>query len=197
MTAQTPERIILDGRPRALYSAPLYRLLASRRMTLIDPELGYNTGCYRRYLGTWEIRDGRLFLLHLNLYVSDEQPLPAEARWRLLRAVPCSDFPIEAHWFNGRLRISIGRRLVYSHHGWSSWFERERVITLRGGMVVRDREVDTRSILERHLTRNPHMREQLENVDSGGFGPLVWFDNDDVDWTADWWPPDYRREGAG
>jgi len=34
MTAQTPERMIIAGRPRALYADPLYRLLASNRMDL-------------------------------------------------------------------------------------------------------------------------------------------------------------------
>ena len=97
MTAQTPERIIIDGRPRALYEQPLYRLLASRRMDLKDPHRsGFHTGCYRRYLGTWEIRNGTLYLVHLNMVVPDEEPLTPLIRQRLFRAVPCTGFPIKA-----------------------------------------------------------------------------------------------------
>jgi hypothetical protein len=126
---------------------------------------------------------------------SDELPVPDELRTRILRAAVSDDFPIFARWFNGRLRIAIGRRLVYSHHGWSSWFERERVIQFRGGKIVRDREVDTRRILEWFLKRNPEMSDILSGeTDQMNVAPLVWFDETDADPHADeWWPPDYPR----
>ena len=93
MTAQTPERIIIDGRPRARYANPLYRLLASRRIDLKDPSSGFHTGCHRRYVGTWEIRNGTLYLVHLNMVVPDEEPLTPLIRQRLFRAVPCTGSP--------------------------------------------------------------------------------------------------------
>jgi hypothetical protein len=125
----------------------------------------------------------------------DEQPIPQKLRTRLLRAAKCKNFPIPALWFSGRLRIPIGRRLIYSHHGWSHWFERERVIAFVRGEVKRDREVDTRAMLERWLRRNPHMRDRLDGTaEPGDFGPLIWFDRDDEeDRRADWWPRDYTR----
>jgi len=197
MTAQTPERIIIDGRPRALYEQPLYRLLEKRRMTLCDPKderFGMTTACWRRYVGTWEIRDGILFLIHLNLNVPHEEPLPQDIRQRFLRCVPAADFPIRADWFSGRLRIATGPRLVYSHHGWSSWYARERVITIKKGVVKRDRDVDTQAILEWWLRRHPELSDRLSGRAPAAFGPIVWFEKNDEDWTADWWPPDYRKE---
>lgn len=196
MTAQTPERIIIDGRARALYEQPLYRLLASRRMDLIDREMGYTSACHRRYVGTWEIRNGRLYLVHLNHMTPFEEPLSTGMRRRLLRAVPCADFPIEAHWFNGRLRFAIGRCMINSPHGWSHWFERERVITVRGGKVVRDREVDTGAILERCLARRPDVRAQFVEAGADPSAPINWFEDDEDDWTLDWWPSDYPRPDA-
>ena len=148
MTAQTPERLILNGKPHALYAAPLYRLLASRRIEL----RGYHSSCWRGYVGTWEVIGARLYLVHINC---DEPPAEEVLRLKLLRAASASQFPIFASWFNGRLRIQIGRRLIYSHHGWSSWFERERLMTFKQGVLARDREVDTRRILEWWLRRNP------------------------------------------
>jgi hypothetical protein len=195
MTAQIPERIILAGRPRALYGDPLHRLLASSRMTVREYGTGFSTGCYRGYCGTWEIIDHRLHLVHLNLMCPDEAPIPKELRTRLLRAASCANFPIPAHWFNGRLRIAIGRRLVYSHHGWSHWFERERVIAFAAGKVRREREVDTRAMLERWLRRNPQVRDHLDGTAGQGEpGPLIWFDDSEEDWEADWWPHDYARK---
>jgi hypothetical protein len=80
--------------------------------------------------------------------------------------------------------------LIYSHHGWSSWFERERVIHFKAGEIVRDREVDTRAILEWWLRRNPQEADRLDPSNPNPLGPLTWFDDDDDD---DWWPPDYVR----
>ncbi|MEZ2132409.1 MULTISPECIES: hypothetical protein [unclassified Sinorhizobium] len=200
MTAQSPERIILGGYPHALYETPLYRLLKSFRIEPIDYVETLSTSCWRGYCGTWEIMDDRLYLVHLNLRdrydserKSDEWPIPEVLKARILRAAASSNFPIFAHWFNGRLRIAIGRGLVYSHHGWSSWFERERVIQFRGGKVIRDREVDTRRILEWFLRRNPEVSDILSGeTDQVDVAPLVWFDETDADPHADtWWPPDY------
>ncbi|MFG1376892.1 hypothetical protein [Xanthobacter autotrophicus] len=197
MTAQSPERIILDGRPHALYAQPLYRLLKSFR---IDPgQYGecWTTANYRGYIATWDIADGYLRLLHLDVLgrECEESPIPLELRTKLLRAGAARDFPLPAHWFTGRLRIKLGRRLIYSHQGYSHWFERERVITLKQGRVVRVREVDTKAMLEWHLKRHPEMVDFLNGKDRGMPGPLVWFDNsDDDDWEADWWPPDFGPE---
>jgi len=197
MTAQAPERIILDGRPRALYANPLYRLIERCRLDFSDPDV-WNTSNYRGYIGTWEICGRSLYLVHLCRHGRNgEEPLPDDLRRRLFQASQCNGFPIHAHWFNGVLRVSIGKRLVYSHHGWSHWFERERVIRVAAGEIVRDREVDTRAILEWWLQRHPEVYAQLDSSDPDPLRPLAWFDDDeDDDWAADWWPPDYVRPGA-
>src|SRR3954469_16405067 len=156
MTAQTPERIILDGRPRWLFAQPLYRLLKHHRLGLANPYF-QSTAHHRGYVGTWEVIDRRLYLVHLCWDGWDgtycEVPISDELRRTLLRIASSSDFPIHAHWFNGVVRIALGRRLVYSHHGWSHWFERERVIRFKAGEIVRDRQVNTRAILDRWLRR--------------------------------------------
>jgi hypothetical protein len=194
MTAQSPERIIIDGRPRALYADPIGDLLESRGVRFKDHVKVLTTACWRCYRGTWEIRDGALYLVHFSLMQSRETPLTRAARERLFQATDATSFPMKAVWFTGVLRVAIGKRLIYSHHGWSSWFERERVLHIRAGDVVRDREVDTRAILERHLKRNPRAKAVLEGESRGPVEPLIWFDKRDTDWTADWWPPGYKRK---
>lgn len=196
MTAQAPERIILNERPHALHADPLYRLIKRCRINLRNPYV-WSTGNYRGYIGTWEIRGRRLCLVHLCWDGDGETPISDELRERLFRAAQCSGFPIHAHWFNGVIRIAIGKRLVYSHHGWSHWFERERVMHVAAGEIVRDREVDTRAILEWWLRRHPGARGVLDGSDRGDLPvPLCWFDKDDDNWEDDWWPPGYVRPGA-
>lgn len=197
MTAQCPERLIIDGLPHYLYADPLYRLLASRRLTRLFE--AQTSACWRGYCGTWQVIDGRLHLMHINPVGNSDTPLPGDIRCRLLRAVPAREFPVVADWFNGRLKVPSGRRLVYSHHGWSSWHERTRVMTFRHGSLVRDREVDTRAILEWWLKRNPESRARLDRTapDNGVPRPMTWFDDSDDDGIdPNWWPTDYRPAGA-
>jgi hypothetical protein len=197
MTAQIPERIILDGCPHSLYQQPLYPLIERFRLNLKIPHIR-NTANHRGYIGTWEFRDRSLYLTHLSWMGRDLRKVPASeaACRRLFRAAHCHGFPIHAHWFSGILRIAIGRRLIYSHHGWSHWFERERVVHVAAGEIVRDREVDTRAILEWWLRRHPEARGELDGSDRPPVPPLIWFDEDDHDGEADWWPPGYVRSEA-
>lgn len=195
MTAQAPERIIVDDQARRLYSDPLYGLLEARGMADFakgGPVL--SSGCWRCYRGTWEIIGGCLYLIHFSVMWGSEKRLPADLRAKLLEAVSAKDFPVPAVWFDGRLKIPIGRRLVCSHYGWSHWFERQRIVTIRNGMVTRDREVDTQAILERCLLRDPYQRGLLDGSIKGiAGGPLIWFDKrGDVETDLPW-PPGYIR----
>lgn len=169
-------------------------------LDLANPN-GWSTANYRGYVGTWELRDGRLNLVHLCWAGYGEIPISDDFRRRLFQATRCDGFPIPAHWFTGVIRLPIGRRLIYSHHGWSHWFERERVIHFVAGEVTRDREVDTRAILEWWLRRHPEAAERLDPANPDPLGPLTWFDDDaddddSDDGEADWWPPDYVRPGV-
>src|SRR5215470_15506313 len=112
MTAQTPERIIIDGRPRALYANPLYHLLKSHSLTLRNPQR-WCTANYRGYIGTWLIKGRTLFLLHLNwdgfnVGTWGEVPMPRDVLVKVLCAIPCTSLPTPAIWFDGVLRIAIG-----------------------------------------------------------------------------------------
>lgn len=197
MTAQVPERIIIDATPHVLYAQPLYRLFASRRCRF--PRESYTTACHRAYLGTWEVIDGDLYLVHLCACPNAEVPLSPEDRRWFLRLVPTDRFPIRADWFSGRLKVQLGRMLVYSHNGFSSWYEKARIITVHRGRVVRDRVVDTEAILERHKRRDAHFAA-LMNGDCSGYliPPMYWpvTEDDRADDDSDWWPPDYRRTAA-
>jgi hypothetical protein len=189
MTAQIPERMLIDGKPHWLHTQPLYRLLASRRTQIGAPD-GWTTACHRQYVGTWDIVEGNLWLVCLCTFGGEELPLADTMRAWFLRLVPTDRFPVHAQWFNGHLRIPTGPRLVKGLHGWSSWFTRERVITCRHGMMVRDREVDTLSMLEWALRRREGLKQNLDPEDTPG-GPPAWITEDDYDHLrGDWWPPE-------
>src|SRR4051812_9271097 len=58
----------------------------------------FSTGCWRGYIGTWEIKDGRFFLVGLR------------GIYKLL-----GKEPIFADWFTGVLKIPRGEVLHYVH----------------------------------------------------------------------------------
>lgn len=193
MTVQIPERILIDGKPHWLYTQPLYPLLASRQTRIDAPDV-WTTACHRQYVGTWDLIDGKLWLVCLNTYGDEELPLSDAMHSWFLQLVPANKFPVFVEWFSGHLRIPIGPTLVQGSAGWSSWFTRERVVTCRQGRIVRDREVDTLAMLERMLRRHEGLRQRLAPEDALG-GPLTWIDDGDyAHLLGDWWPPQWEAQ---
>jgi hypothetical protein len=191
MTAQIPERILIDGKPHWLYAEPLYHLLDAHKVEMAAPDCLWTTACYRQYVGTWGISEGRLWLVALSTYGCEELPLSDTMRTWFLRLASAGGFPVCAEWFDGCLRIPTGPRLMRGFHGWSSWFTKERVVSCRQGRVVRDREVDTLAMLEWALRRYEGLKQRLEPEDTPG-GPLAWITDDDYDHLrGDWWPPEW------
>lgn len=63
MTAQFYEVLLHEGRPQVLYSTPLESYFETIKPR---PEgLHRNTALERGYVGTWELDDGRLYLIGL------------------------------------------------------------------------------------------------------------------------------------
>ena len=91
-----------------------------------DSILG-STACWRGYLGTWEIRDGRFYLVGLR------------GRLQLREGEP-----IFAEWFSGVLRVPKGEMLQYVHMGYGSVHEQEVHIKIENGVVLTTRVIDNR-----------------------------------------------------
>ena len=148
MTAQLYENLILDGKPVGMAFCPALPLgeprlveltqkeicalrmrtskqLESKR-TMLEFILG-STACWRRYRGTWEVRDGQLFLNSI------------EGRFKLLGTEP-----LFADWFTGVLRVPRGKQLAYVHMGFGSVYAEELHIHVERGRVTGTRVYDNR-----------------------------------------------------
>jgi hypothetical protein len=86
-----------------------------------------STACWRGYQGTWEIKDGRFYLVGLR------------GRFQLRNGTP-----VLADWFSGVLRVPKGERLQYVHMGYGSVYEQELHIKIDNGVVVKTRTIDNR-----------------------------------------------------
>ena len=62
MTAQVHERLIFDGEETSMACCPPLPV-GNRRIVEEDDFLYFSTACWRGYVGTWEIKEGRFFLV--------------------------------------------------------------------------------------------------------------------------------------
>lgn len=127
MTAQVPESLKYQDETLSLCGQPLdsyFELLGED-----PPFVAPHTALWRGYVGSWEIHDGRLYLLRLegcghsgnHIGLSD---LFAEYPERVF-----------AHWVNGVYRANRGKQLKYVHAGFASVYEQDLFFGFEHGLL--------------------------------------------------------------
>jgi hypothetical protein len=143
VTAQMHEQLILDGRrctmtafpqlptghPRVI-ERPEEEIKVQAGMSQLS-EIFHSTACWRRYLGTWEIKDGKLYLVGL------------KGRYKML-----GDGPLFADWASTMLVVPQGRMVKYVHMDFDSKYEREIWITITNGVETKREELGSRLLAE-------------------------------------------------
>lgn len=128
------ERLIWDGKLEWMACVPSLpeghpRIVNATREELENMSIFItgSTGCWRRYQGTWEIKDGRLYLrgLYGRIKLVGEEPLFAD-------------------WVTDELRVVHGKTVHYVHMGFASDYEDEIYIKIEKGIVVCTRSADNR-----------------------------------------------------
>lgn len=132
MTAQFHETLILDGKKTSMaFCPPLpkdQRVVELKEDEMDQDSIVFSTACWRQYLGTWEIKDNKFYLVDIT------------GRYRLAEPPP-----LFADWFTGVLRIPQGKRLHYVHMGFGSVFESELHIKIDQGVVTKTVTIDNRN----------------------------------------------------
>lgn len=187
MTAQVPDRLLYEGEMHPLYSNPLepYWDASGGRPRFVEPR----TCNWRDYVATWEIREGRLWLIGLQgEAVLDERGQPrTEAKSFMDRTLsetlsalqtPASRikvmgladlFPDQpegavAWWFSGRLHVPEGKCVYAVNMGYESIHERERVFTIVEGRVVGVELVPTGEEWRKKVEETRRSREVVRTV---------------------------------
>jgi hypothetical protein len=137
VTAQAHEHLILDGEATTMMSCPP---LPARHPRVLEagppgaltskegvPSFVFSTACWRGYLGTWEVKGGRLYLVKL-----------------VGRCEMVGDEPIPADWVSGWIRVPRGELLEYVHMGFESVYAEELQLRFEGGVEVERRVVNGR-----------------------------------------------------
>lgn len=127
MTAQISESIIYEGENKSLLSCPL-----SDFFSLSDTPSPFHMNCtalWRGYLGSWEIKQERLYLIEVKAGFDDDNPTT------LQDIFPGFSDRVFAHWYTGELRIPDGEQIQYQHMGFGSQYERDILIQIKQGIV--------------------------------------------------------------
>lgn len=135
MTAQVHEKIIFNGKTESMIPSPPISYNPELITELSEKEIRQankagkldhiicSTGCWRGYIGTWEIKDDKFYLNHL------------EGRIKLTK-----NEPVHATWFIGSIRILQGEfRCIDLGH----LYEKETHIKIEAGIVTDQRTIDT------------------------------------------------------
>ena len=131
MTAQLAERLRYQGEEQALCTQPLSDYFA---MGGNNP--GFDAGCtalWRGYVGTWEIKADRLYLIGLQGTLVDGTDAT------LATLFPGFPTRVFAHWYSGYLRIPQGGLLEYVHQGYGSTYESDLFLEVERGILVATR----------------------------------------------------------
>jgi hypothetical protein len=127
MTAQISESIIYDGENKSLLSCPLGDFFS-----LSGTPSPFHMNCtalWRGYLGRWEIKQERLYLIEVKASFDDDNTTT------LQDIFPGFSDRVFAHWYTGELRIPDGEQIQYLHMGFGSQYERDILIQIKQGVV--------------------------------------------------------------
>ena len=142
MAAQLADAILFEGNKLDLYSNPLeeYWLKSKKKR----PAFTTSEDCRRGYIAHWEIRDNQLLLTNVDGIISKRGLFgrkPVNCTMKMLFSKPGQN-GVKADWFSGKLRIPKGNMTQYEHSGYNSRFEREMIITVDKGNILKIRTLD-------------------------------------------------------
>lgn len=149
MTAQCGEKLILDGEKTSMDFCPPIPDSPEVIVRAEDDFSCSNTACWRGYVGTWKIEDGKFYLTDLkgSIHMAKKEPVFAE-------------------WFTGVLRVPQGKLLKYVHMGFGSIYEREIHIKIENGVIVKRRTIDNRERAAKleSMTPKERIKERFRNM---------------------------------
>ena len=102
MTAQLHENMIYEGQDVSMFSFPGFPEDHPRIIELTDKQIWakgeprrVSSNCWRRYIGSWVIKEGKLYLLKLDrdYELEGDEPLFADWVTAELHLIMDSDFP--------------------------------------------------------------------------------------------------------
>ena len=134
-TGQFAERIIIGQDTLGMLSCPINAdTVLRRKVSQRIERAGMVTGLWRKYIGTWRLEAGLLYLEKLETWDGDLVDI------RGIFDAYRENGRIAARWFSGDIRVVRGECVYYKHMGFNRHYEHETIYTLRRGRVVSSEE---------------------------------------------------------
>ncbi len=141
MAAQRPDIIYVNEEKLELYSNPLEEYWKKKKR----PVFQKSDACVRGYIASWIIKEKQLMIHDIDATVE------RTSLFFFKKNVKCSikhifrrvkqDF-VKAMWFSGKLRIPYGKMTEYVHEGYESHFEKELILTVEKGNIIKEVMLD-------------------------------------------------------
>ncbi|KKB58355.1 hypothetical protein [Parabacteroides gordonii] len=141
-TGQVGEIIIIGHDTLSMLSCPIEAdsLISEEVQKQIRTFLSdehFSTGCYRRYIGYWQLENNTLYLEKIRVY-----PDRHEGEQTFLKIDSIfgrykeKESRITASWFSGELKVVSGKCVSYIHDGFLRDYEHERIYKIEQGKVI-------------------------------------------------------------
>jgi hypothetical protein len=134
MTAQAYEKLIYRNEEHKIATEPLEKYLSSND----KPKFSYkSTDCWRGYVGTWEIKSNKLYLIDLVGFTENED-VGMDYLFK-------NQTKVFADWYSGELKVPQGEMIKYSHRGHFSIYEKDIIFNFNQGNLIDQKIVDNRT----------------------------------------------------
>lgn len=143
MAAQRPDIIFLNNDKHDLFSNPLEEYWIAKKKR--RPAFYTEDDCRRGYVASWLVKDKALYIQKIEArfdrYILMIFKKTIDATLRSIFGKLKQDL-VKATWFSGKLRIPFGKMTEYVHEGYASHFEKELIITVNKGSVIKEVMLD-------------------------------------------------------
>ena len=126
MTIQAGDILSYNGEKTTIATEPLKQYLKTRS----DVSFIYkSTALVRGYIGTWKIRNKKLYLISLLGFVNNNEKVD-------LNYLFPNKIEVFAGWYSGDIRIPEGELLKKINLGYASVFEKDRILNIKEGILI-------------------------------------------------------------
>ncbi len=184
-TAQIPDILIYNGDTLLLYAVPLNSIPDRDKITpqnLFGSNGCTYTACWRGYVATWEVIEGKLYLNSIRnaCYPTALRGVAASFKAGASRDSLGTEYAdlenifseyykngkVYASWVNYEITAPFGKLLKYFHSGFDSIYEFEKGFKIKNGEVEKIRVLDNRRTRQSKYTIEPNQLDEflLENI---------------------------------
>ena len=128
MTTQAGDILLYNGKKTTIASEPLKPYLETREDVSFILK---STAIVRGYIGNWEIKNNKLFLISLLGFIENQEQVD-------LNFLFPDKNEVFAVWFTGDIRIPQGKMLKKVNLGYESIFEKNRILRFKEGVFTNE-----------------------------------------------------------